>query len=364
MSDSCAAVRSLFWPQSCRHFVERYWERTHHIVRGSQMANLSGAIEGFPRVLQLEDLAVMATHWDFKVREDHSQAVILRPGTFSHDSGWPEGSRLTPAEMQRALRGNRSVVLHNVELYWRPIARLSLALHRHVGGYSQANVYVSPPGLPVAVHAHQDAQSVFIVQCEGTKRWTLLSPPQRWRLRYNQRGKAGDAAPAEELTTPVGEYVLRPDDVLFVPRGMYHYTSTTDGGAHSLHVTIGVETDTDEWTWLSWLQEAAAALGLQGAKEPLDAALWHDERLREALPLSLYRVGATLAADAHGHAWLAHAHELLREHAGARPAEAQLRAALDAGLARRQEFVEKKRLQLLDFRALSPRAPPAVLSLT
>ena len=94
------------------------------------------------------------------------------------------------------------------------------------GVYAQANVYYSPAGLPSAVHAHQDAQSVFVVQCEGRKSWELLEPPQRWRLRYNQRGKAGDVAPESELMRPIASYTLSPGDVLFVPRGMYHRTST------------------------------------------------------------------------------------------------------------------------------------------
>jgi hypothetical protein len=79
---------------------------------------------------------------------------------------------------------------------------------------------------------------------------------QRWRLRYNQRGKAGDVAPAAELLEPVLDVVLAPGDVLFVPRGVYHRTSTAPEafGAHSLHITFGVETDTDEWTWLALLR--------------------------------------------------------------------------------------------------------------
>ena len=39
----------------------------------------------------------------------------------------------------------------------------------------------------------------------------------------------------------------------------------------SLHITLGVETDTDEWTWLALLTEAAEALHVAGAKDQLQA---------------------------------------------------------------------------------------------
>ena len=47
--------------------------------------------------------------------------------------------------------------------------------------------------------------------------------------------------------------------MLFVPRGMYHHTATPEGGEASLHVTIGVETDTDHFTWHALLADTAEA---------------------------------------------------------------------------------------------------------
>ena len=55
------------------------------------------------------------------------------------------------------------------------------------------------------------------------------------------------------------EITLEPGDVLFVPRGMYHHTATPEGGEASLHVTIGVETDTDHFTWHALLADTAEA---------------------------------------------------------------------------------------------------------
>ena len=72
---------------------------------------------------------------------------------------------------------------------------------------------------------------------------------------------------------------LHPGDVLFVPRGVFHSTSTVNGSAPSLHLTVGMETDrcahpvlaaapraqagwdrrcSDELTWGHWLADAIA----------------------------------------------------------------------------------------------------------
>ncbi len=368
----CASIRELFWPLSCRHFATEYFERRHHYVQGSGIVRSFGEAGGSPSVLRSSDLPSMASHWEFKVAVDHSQARVLLPGSFSHDEeNYREGSLLDGPAIRLALRRNRTLVFHNVELYWRPIGLLARAAGRAFGGvYSQANVYYSPAGLSSATHAHQDAQSVFIVQCEGRKRWELFAPPQRWRLRNNQRGKAGDVAPAEELSAPLGSFELSPGDVLFVPRGVYHRTSTLVGDAAdaslmdaSLHITLGVETDTDGWTWMAVLSDAAETLRLPSARPKLDAAMWHDERLREALPLRLCGPNASFGDEPFGGGWTERARALLDEHVigrsggGAAPSSAQLRAALDAALRNRSDYVTRKLRQLDEFIEMAPPWP-------
>ena len=259
ISLGCLQVRGMFWPLSCDHFVRDYFELRHHVTRSSSVHEDMRASLGFPRVLRTADLYTMASVWEFKVGADHSQARMIQPNSFSHDPEWAEGAAVDAATIRRAHAKNCTLVFHNVELYWRPVALLSISLSRLFGVYSQANVYYSPPALAAALHAHQDAQSVFVVQCEGRKTWTLLEPPVRWKLRYNQRGKAGDRAPEAELNRPLEEITLEPGDVLFVPRGMYHHTATPEGGEASLHVTIGVETDTDHFTWHALLADTAEA---------------------------------------------------------------------------------------------------------
>ena len=106
---------------------------------------------------------------------------MIQPNSFSHDPEWAEGAAVDAATIRRAHAKNCTLVFHNVELYWRPVALLSISLSRLFGVYSQANVYYSPAGVLSAVHAHQDAQSVFVLQCEGRK---ALRCRRIWFLFY------------------------------------------------------------------------------------------------------------------------------------------------------------------------------------
>ena len=84
-------------------------------------------------------------------------------------------------------------------------------------------------------------------------------------------------------------------------------------------------------------------------------AQWRDERLREALPLQLTGLGTKFGTTPHGIAWLNYARELLRQHLSVPPpATAALGDALDAALYKRQDLVERKRRQLVEFMGNSP----------
>lgn len=107
-------------------------------------------------------------------------------------------------------------------------------------------------------------------------------------------------------------------------------------------------------------------MGLASAEERLKDAQWHDEDLREALPLELCREGGSFRDEPRGPAWFGRAKTLLRRHLEAEKKSGHvdglegkgdaLRDALDSALSSRQDLVRRKRKQLQEFMALSPAA--------
>ena len=116
-----------------------------------------------------------------------SQVIFIRPDTFVHDDRYPHGSAVTPALVAEAMRAGNTFLVHNLEIYWKPVGVLSEALSTFTNLYVQANLYYSPHGFAATVSPHQDAQSVFIVQLEGTKTWTLFAPRHRLALKKVRR---------------------------------------------------------------------------------------------------------------------------------------------------------------------------------
>ena len=107
------------------------------------------------------------------------------------------------------------------------------------------NAYYTPraaQGLPV----HHDTHDVFVLQVSGEKRWLVYEPALELPLR-NQKYSAEMGGPGE----PVHDLVLRPGDMLYLPRGWLHEALTSD--SDSLHLTVGVNV-------VTWLDAFKAAL--------------------------------------------------------------------------------------------------------
>ena len=213
-------------------------------------------------------------------------------------------------------------VLDGLPLSTTSAGELARHVCRYFQAYTQVQIYLSWPGQPVATAPHQDAHAVFVVQVHGAKRWCVYRSPAPLTLKPLQRGKNGDRVEVSDRRT-LGELLLnvtlRPGQVLFIPRGAFHHTSTEpallsapdfrglDGGDSraealwasdaaanagegepSLGLTVAVACDDVYATWLFVLGEA-----LQELQHALPAAR------RDAAKLVGSRCAATVITCDH-----------------------------------------------------------------
>lgn len=183
--------------------------------------------------------------------------IFIRPDTFVHDERFAHGSVVTSSVVNDAMRFGNTLLVHNLEIYWKPVGKRSLActaakihlnflctsarcagvlsedLSSFTNLYAQVNLYFSPHGFASTVCAHQDAQvrilatmpsdwsnamltvmtvrqSVFIMQLEGTKAWNLYAPKYQLALKKQLRGKAGDVVRRDEM----GDLLMKARDPL------------------------------------------------------------------------------------------------------------------------------------------------------
>ena len=138
-----------------------------------------------------------------------------------------------------------TIVLQGLHLRRPELGAFCRSLERTLGHPAQVNAYYTPraaQGLPV----HHDTHDVFVLQVSGEKRWLVYEPALELPLR-NQKYKAEMGGPAE----PVHDLVLRPGDMLYLPRGWLHEALTSD--SDSVHLTVGVNV-------VTWLDAFKAAL--------------------------------------------------------------------------------------------------------
>ena len=226
----CASIRHLFSAlhgdekASCSEFLHTYWERRPLLSRPGKAWAQS--------VMGLEDIRKMVGSWPVRFFKNHATAALHKPNSgFLADFRWQRGQEVPVDIVDVALAEQRTLVMHNLEVYWPPVGQLIRSVVRFFHAYTQVNMYMSPSDLPVATAPHQDAHSVFIVQVHGAKRWCVHRPPSAWTLKAMQRGKNGDVIAPHDASGSMGELLLnvtlRPGDVLYIPRSFFHHTATS-----------------------------------------------------------------------------------------------------------------------------------------
>ncbi|MEM1252313.1 MAG: cupin domain-containing protein [Cyanobacteria bacterium P01_H01_bin.21] len=170
-----------------------------------------------------------------------------------------------------------SLALSHVDNRIPELADLVWAIQQELGHSAvHANVYCSWP-FQQGFNKHFDSHEVFVMQIEGQKEWFVFEDTHKYPFREEN---------SDAYTPPSGKpyihYVLNPGDLLYIPRGHWHYAIARENP--SLHVTLGVRcfTGRDALTWLF---------------KKLQAKLQEEESLRQNLPLMPH--GQTHQLEAH-----------------------------------------------------------------
>ena len=144
-----------------------------------------------------------------------------------------------------AYASGASLIINRVDKLWPRVHELCVRLARDFR-YAYGNVYLTPPGSQT-VPPHSDDHDVFIVQLHGTKHWLVwpaVHPLAQHRpFADEQAGKDGRRLPddgtsrltLENLGPPELDVLLRPGDVLYIPRGVVHVAHT----GHSMAISTG-----------------------------------------------------------------------------------------------------------------------------
>jgi len=103
----------------------------------------------------------------------------------------------------------------------------------YIGFKTQSTLFLTPPSSQ-GFTAHYDSHDFFIFQIYGEKIWNIYDTAEKFPLA---RTKVLDTDVRLEGSTR-RQTVLKPGDLLYVPRGVYHDALTNDGT--SLQISLGL----------------------------------------------------------------------------------------------------------------------------
>ena len=237
MATPSFGLAELLDPVSCDAFFRLHWERKPLHLRRSNAAYYS-------RLLTLSDLEKLIGRPGMRF----PAIQLSRSGSYYPASVFTEDRRLGPdtftgvvnfPRLNAEYRAGATVVLPGLHMTWQPLADLCSRLDDQLNHVAHANAYLTP-GNTAGFAPHYDTHEILVLQLSGAKRWRVYAPPIELPHRRQPFDPVGYVLPEE----PVLEVELTPGDLLYLPRGYVHTTTTS--AASSAHVTIGI----DVYTWL------------------------------------------------------------------------------------------------------------------
>ena len=233
-------LRAVLAPVGARRFYDEYFERRALHVRGRPADYLAGWCDA-AAVLDFFDRGETLAGRDADVTryEDGARADLIAHGT-----------PVSGAMARRLFEGDRATVrLRAPQERLRDLRRLCRRLEDEFGSTVGANAYLTAADAQ-GFAPHWDDVDVFVLQVEGSKKWTVRGPPRdSLKLPRASSPDFGNDDLAALYPDPPVEVFLRPGDVLYLPRGFVHSAATT--GEPSLHLTLSAHRNN---AWIDLLE--------------------------------------------------------------------------------------------------------------
>lgn len=223
-------------------FFARVYEREALIVHHK-------AAERFAGLISLDDIDRIVTTLDLR----QGQLALADASNDVDSSEYVDEAQFIDrgAVADRYRRG-ATIILNQAHQFDPALARLCRGLEHVFSSHVQTNIYLTPPNAQ-GFRTHYDNHDVFVIQVEGEKAWRLYDMP----IEAPYRGEGFE--PGRYEPGPLRqEFVLKPGDCAYVPRGLMH-DAQTSGDKPSLHITVGLITR----TWADLMLEAISEAALR-----------------------------------------------------------------------------------------------------
>lgn len=231
------SLSRLLSPVDLGKFFDFYW--------GINFLKLDGPADKFSDVLTIGTFRQLII--DYSPFLASPRVTMYAKGDILHESRFTRGEdiRISGAlgyreelfidlqKIEALLAKGATLKISQVDKFFPHLQDFATALSEEINERLHINLYYSSPDTN-AFDPHFDKHDVFILQTHGQKLWHVFEHQEKAPLPGLKKRKTSAYS-----GSPKHEFLLSQGDLLYLPRGMWHYACTTE--CDSLHVTIGVE---------------------------------------------------------------------------------------------------------------------------
>ncbi|NXI57611.1 RIOX2 oxygenase, partial [Chloroceryle aenea] len=251
---------SLISPIKQEVFFREYWEQKPLLVR----RNDSLLAAYYQSLFQLSDLKELCSRGLYYGRDINICRCVNGKKKVLNKEGKVNYMQLKKEFDQK----KATIQFHQPQRFKEELWKIQEKLECYFGSLVGSNVYITPQGSQ-GLPPHYDDVEVFILQLEGEKHWRLYKPTVYLAREYSVESQ-------DKIGNPSHEFILKPGDLLYFPRGTIHQADTPPGISYSTHVTISTYQNN---SWGDFLLDAIPGLVFDTAKE--------DVALRKSIPRQL-----------------------------------------------------------------------------
>ncbi|XP_067402365.1 ribosomal oxygenase 2 isoform X2 [Emydura macquarii macquarii] len=255
-----SVFESLIFPIKQEQFFKEYWEQKPLLIQRDDPS----VAAYYQSLFQLMDLKELSSHGLYYGRDVNICRCVNGKKKVLNKDG-----KVNYMQLKRDFDQKKATIqFHQPQRFKDELWKIQEKLECYFGSLVGSNVYITPPGSQ-GLPPHYDDVEVFILQLEGEKHWRLYKPTVHLAREYNVELE-------DQIGNPTHEFILKPGDLLYFPRGTIHQADTPLGGSYSTHVTISTYQNN---SWGDFLLDAIPGLVFDTAKEDLD--------LRTSIPRQL-----------------------------------------------------------------------------
>lgn len=233
--DGIRSLADLLAPVSVAEFYAEYW--------GRKALHIPGTPEKLATIMSWDILTWLLNQtalWSPNTLKLMMDAEPVPPRDYCRTGPTregPSGYVVDLAQVRSWLRRGASLVLNRIDTLTPALRQMAAGLSHETCGPIQSNLYCSWRAHQ-AFPLHFDTHDVFALHVAGEKTWRMyqryIEAPVR-HPRFTDLDLSFHKQHRGALSQTV---VLRPGDVLYVPRGLYHEAMATSVGTIHLSTAI------------------------------------------------------------------------------------------------------------------------------